>query len=176
MNMFGPLSRAIVLGAAMVATTSLPAFAGPAEMAVLSKYLGTWKGVGTMTGGQSQSVTCRMALTKGNGDKLNYNGRCSIAGAQIAVYGTIAYIDAKHRYEAAMTSGIGGFNGVAIGQRSGDKIVFNLQQRANDNQGTDITIASKVVLSGASMGVEFHATFNSTGEKIDASIPFSKVS
>jgi hypothetical protein len=173
MNKFGPLTRAVLVGAAIVASTTLPALAGP-EMDLLKTYIGTWKGTGTVSGSQAQPVTCRMALTKGNGDKLNYNGRCSLAGAQLAVYGTIAWIDAKHHFEAAMTSGIGGFNGVAVGQRSGGNIVFDLQQRANDNEGNDITISAKVVLSGATMGVDFHATFNKSGDKVDAKIPFTK--
>lgn len=173
MNSFGPLSRAVVLGAAMVATATLPAFAGP-EMDTLAKYIGTWKGTGSVSGSQSQPVTCRMALTKGNGDKINYNGRCSLAGAQLAVYGTIAWVASAHHYEAAMTSGIGGFNGIAVGQRSGDNIVFDLQQRADDSQGNDISISAKVVLSGNTIGVDFHATFNDSGDKVNASIPFKK--
>jgi hypothetical protein len=173
MNMFGPLSRAVLVGAAMVASTTLPALAGP-EMDLLKTYIGTWKGSGTVSGSQAQPVTCRMALTKGNGEKLNYNGRCSLAGAQVAVYGTIAWIEAKHHFEAAMTSGIGGFNGVAVGQRSGANIVFDLQQRADDNEGNDITVSAKVLLSGNSMGVDFHATFNKSGDKVDAKIPFTK--
>ena len=173
MNMFGPLTRAVLVGAAMVASTTLPAFAGP-EMDLLKTYIGTWKGTGTVSGAQAQPVTCRMALTKGNGDKLNYNGRCSVAGAQLAVYGSIAWVEAKHHFEASMTSGIGGFNGEAVGQRSGSNIVFDLQQRANDNEGNDITISAKVVLSGSTMGVDFHATFNKSGDKVDAKIPFTK--
>ena len=173
MNKFGPLSRAVLVGAAMVASTTLPALAGP-EMDLLKTYIGTWKGSGTVSGSQAQPVTCRMALTKGNGEKLNYNGRCSLAGAQVAVYGTIAWIEAKHHFEAAMTSGIGGFNGVAVGQRSGSNIVFDLQQRADDNQGNDITVSAKVLLSGSTMGVDFHATFNKSGDKVDAKIPFTK--
>ena len=102
-----------------------------------------------------------MALSKGNGGKLNYTGRCSLGGAQLAVSGTIAYVDANHRYEAAMTSGIGGFRGVAVGQKQGDKIVFDLQQRANDDEGNDISIAANVILSAATtISVDFHATFN----------------
>ena len=91
MNKFGQLSRAVVLGAAMIAGSALPSFAA-GEMDTLSKYIGTYKGTGTMSGGQSQSVTCRMAMVKGNGAKINYTGRCSLAGAQVAVYGTIAWI------------------------------------------------------------------------------------
>ncbi len=175
MSNFGQLSRAMAVGAAIVASSVLPSFAA-GELDTLSKYIGTYKATGVMKGGQSQNVTCRMAMTKGNGAKLNYNGRCSVAGAQVAVYGTIAWVDAQHHYEAAMTSGIGGFNGVAVGRLSGDKIIFDLQQRGNDNQGTDITIAAKVTLSGGnSIGVDFHATFNSSGDKVDVSVPFMKV-
>ena len=49
------------------------------------------------------------------------------------------------------------------------------KQRANDDAGNDISIAAKVSLSGGNtMGVDFHATFNSSGDKIDATIPFNK--
>lgn len=173
MNLLGPLSRAIVL-AGVLSAGALPALAGPAEIAALDKYLGTWNGKGTVSGAQSQAVTCKMALSHGNGGKLNYTGRCSLGGAQLSVTGTIAYVDANHRYEAVMNSGIGGFRGVAVGQRQGDKIVFDLRQRADDNEGNDITIAAKVVLAGTTMSVDFHATFNDTGDKIDANVPFTK--
>ena len=176
MTLFGPLSRATVLGAVLVASTLLPAFADSPEMTVLASYIGTWSGKGTLKGDQKEDVTCKMQLVKGNGDKINYNGRCSLAGAQIAIYGTIAWVADKHHYEAAMTSGIGGFNGVAIGQRQGSNVVFDLQQRANDNEGNDVSISSTVLLSGPSISVDFHATFNKTGYKVDASIPFSKAS
>jgi len=174
MTLFGPLSRATVLGAVLVASTLLPAFAATPEMTVLSTYIGTWSGKGTLKGDQKEDVTCKMELVKGNGDKINYNGRCSLAGAQIAIYGTIAWIADKNHYEAAMTSGIGGFNGVAIGQRHGSDVAFDLQQRANDNEGNDVSISAKVLLSGPAITVDFHAVFNKTGYKVDASIPFAK--
>ncbi len=175
MNTFGQLSRAAVIGAAMVASSVLPGFAS-SQMDTLSQYIGNYKATGTMSGGQSQQVTCRMQLSKGNGDKLNYNGRCSVAGAQIAVYGTIAWVNDQNHYEAAMTSGIGGFNGIAVGRIVGNKIVFDLQQRGNDNEGTDISISAKVTLSGGNtVGVDFHATFNSSGDKVDVAVPFMKV-
>ena len=89
--------------------------------------------------------------------------------------GTIAYVDANKRYEAVMNSGIGGFRGVAIGVKKGDGIVFDIKQRAEDDSGNDVSIASTVSLSGGNkMGVTFHAVFNETGDTIDASIPFSK--
>lgn len=170
---FGPLTGAIAL-AGVVAAFAMPALAGPAEIAALDKYLGTWNGKGQVTGAQTNAVTCKMALSSGNGGKLNYTGRCSLGGAQLSVTGTIAYVDANHRYEAVMNSGIGGFRGVAIGQKQGDKIVFDLHQRANDDSGNDITIAAKVTLAGSAMDVDFHAVFNSNGDKIDAKVPFTK--
>ena len=173
MNLFGPLTRAIAL-AGVLSAGALPALAGPAEIGALDKYLGTWNGKGTLSGAQTQPVTCKMALSSGNGGKLNYTGRCSLGGAQLSVTGTIAYSDTNKRYEAVMNSGIGGFRGVAIGQKQGDKIVFDLHQRADDDEGNDITIAAKVVLAGTKMSVDFHAVFNDTGDKIDAQIPFSK--
>lgn len=173
MTLLRPLTRGLVL-AGFIAAGSLPALAGPAEISALDKYLGTWNGKGQVSGAQTEPVTCKMALSSGNGGKLNYTGRCSLGGAQLSVTGTIAYSDQNKRYEAVMNSGIGGFRGVAVGQKQGDKIVFDLHQRADDNEGNDITIAAKVVLAGTAMSVDFHAVFNDTGDKIDANVPFTK--
>ena len=82
-----------------------------------------------------------MALSTGNGGKLNYTGRCSLARRPALGHRHHRLFDANHRYEAVMNSGIGGFRGVAIGQKLGDKIVFDLQQRADDDAGNDISIA-----------------------------------
>ena len=173
MKLLGPVTRAIAV-AGILGASALPALAAQSDIDALSKYLGTYTGKGTVTGSQAQSVTCKMQLSSGNGGKLNYTGRCELGGAQLSVTGTIAYSDTNHRYEAVMNSGIGGFRGVAVGQKQGDKIVFDLHQRADDDAGNDITIAAKVVLAGTTMAVDFHATFNDTGDKIDANVPFTK--
>ena len=175
MNLIGPVTRAVAVAGVLLAAGAMPAFAGPAEMALLENYIGTWNGKGTMTGAETETVVCKMSLSKGNGTKLNYTGRCSLAGAQLSVTGTIAYIDANKRYEAVMNSGIGGFRGVAIGVKKGDGVIFDIKQRAEDDSGNDVSIAASVSLSGGDkMGVSFHATFNETGDTIDASIPFAK--
>lgn len=175
MNLFGPVARAVAVAGVLVAAGAMPAFAGPAEMALLENYIGTWNGKGTLRGAQQETVVCKMSLSKGNGTKLNYTGRCSMAGAQLSVTGTIAYVEANKRYEAVMNSGVGGFRGVAIGVKKGDGVVFNLKQRAEDDSGNDVSIASTVSLSGGNkMGVSFHAVFNESGDTIDASIPFAK--
>jgi hypothetical protein len=174
MKLFGPLSRAILLAGVLASAGAMPAMAAPADIALLKTYLGTWSGKGTITGAQTQPVSCKMALSSGNGDKVNYTGRCSIGGQQLSVTGTIAYIDASHRYEAVMNTGIGGFRGVAIGVKQGGNIVFDLQQRANDDEGNDISVAAKIILSGKAMTVDFHAKFNASGDTLEAKIPFSK--
>lgn len=175
MNFFGPVARAVAVAGVLLAAGAMPAFAGPAEMALLESYVGSWNGKGTMKGADTETVVCKMSLSKGNGTKLNYTGRCSLAGAQLSVTGTMAYVDANKRYEAVMNSGIGGFRGVAIGVKKGDGIVFNLKQRAEDDSGNDVSIASTVSLSGGDkMAVTFNAVFNESGDTIDATVPFSK--
>jgi len=174
MKLFGPVARAVAVAGVLMAG-AMPAFAGPAEMALLESYSGSWNGKGVLRGAQAQDVSCKMSMTKGNGTKLNYTGRCTLAGAQLSVTGTIAYVDANKRYEAVMNSGIGSFRGVAIGVRKGDGIAFDLKQRGNDDDGNDISIASTVTLSGGNkMAVTFHAVFNASGDTIDANVPFSK--
>jgi hypothetical protein len=174
MKLFGPLSRAIFIAGAVAAAGTLPALAAPADIALLKNYLGTYTGKGTLTGSQSEPVTCKMSLSSGNGDKVNYTGRCQIAGQQLSVTGTIAYVDEHKRYEAVMNTGIGGFRGVAIGVKQGSNIVFDLQQRANDDEGNDISISSKIVLTSSGISVDFHAKFNQSGDTIDAKVPFTK--
>jgi hypothetical protein len=174
MKLFGPMLRAVAL-AGVVGSLALPVLAADSpEITALKEYLGTWNGKGTITGAQKQDVSCKMSLNAGNGGKLNYTGRCSLAGAQLSVTGTIAWVEANNRYEAVMNSGVGGFRGVAVGRRSGGNIVFDLQQRADDDEGNDISISSKVVLSANKINVDFHATFNDSGDTIDAKVPFNK--
>jgi hypothetical protein len=175
MKLFGPILRAIAL-LGVLGSLALPVLAADSpEITALKTYLGTWSGKGTIAGAQKQDVTCKMSLSSGNGGKLNYTGRCSLGGAQISITGTIAWMTDSKRYEAVMNSGIGGFRGMAIGKRSGGDIIFDLKQRADDNEGNDISISSTVILSGDKISVDFHATFNDTGDKIDAKVPFSRV-
>lgn len=175
MNLFGPVARAAAVAGVLLVSGAAPAFAGPAEMALLEAYIGSWNGKGTLKGASEETVVCKMSLSKGNGSKLNYTGRCSLAGAQLSVTGTIAYVDANNRYEAVMNSGIGDFRGVAVGQKKGDGVVFDLKQRGVDDAGNDMQIASTVTLSGGNkMAVTFHASFVSTGDTIDANVPFTK--
>ncbi|MDC9824405.1 hypothetical protein PRN20_11740 [Devosia sp. ZB163] len=177
MKLFGPLTRVAALVGLLVATpmAAAPAYAAAADVALLKSYVGDWKGRGQLIGAESESVVCRLSLNPGNQDKINYSGRCSLAGTSLSVNGTLLYNDSAKRYEAAMTSNVT-FTGVAIGKKQGDGVVFNLRERNKDEEGNDLTITAAIALKGKGkrIDVEFQVVFNATGEMLKASVPFSK--
>ena len=177
MKLFGPLLRIIALAGLLAATPMAvaPALAAPADVALLKSYVGSWKGRGTLIGAESESVVCRLSLSEGNADKVNYSGRCSLAGTALSVNGTLAFSDSARRYEAAMTSNVT-FSGLAVGRKQGDGIIFNLKERNKDEEGNDLTVTATIALkgSGKSITVEFQVVFNATGEMLKASVPFTK--
>jgi len=174
MNQLGPLARNIAVTGllAAVAGMTAPVFAGPAETSLLKSYEGNWKGSGPLVGTETETVTCRMALTPGNDDKVNYAGRCAMAGANLAINGTLAYIEESHRYEGAMTSNVN-FSGVAVGQKSNGGITFNLQSVGTD-QGATIQINAGITLLPGSITVDFKATDVATGKVVYAKVPFAR--
>jgi hypothetical protein len=99
MTKFGPLSRAAALAGLLAAAGAAPALAAPADVALLQSYIGDWRGRGVLIGANTETVVCRMSLTQGNQDKVNYSGRCSLAGTQLSVAGTMAYVEANRRFE-----------------------------------------------------------------------------
>jgi hypothetical protein len=177
MKLNGPLTRLVALVGLLIAApmAAAPAYAAAADVALLKSYLGDWRGRGELIGAEKESVVCRLSLTEGNQDKVNYNGRCSMAGTSVSVSGSMAYNDAARRYEAAMTSNIT-FTGLAIGQKRGNNIVFNLKEKNKDDQGQELTVTAAITLSGSGekIAVDFAVVFNATGESLKASVPFSK--
>lgn len=156
-----------------LAIAPMPALAGTAEVEHLQTYVGAWKGRGQLQGAESETVVCRMTISPGNRDKFNYQGRCAMAGTTISVNGTIAYIEANRRYEAAMTTNVA-YSGLAIGQRRGDGLVFNIREREKDEEGRDMQIAAAISLHRDKITVDFNVVFLSSGDTIKASIPFTK--
>lgn len=176
MKLFGPLARlGAVTGLAIagVLAVSAPALAGPAEVKLLESYIGTWQGKGVLTGAEKETVVCRMTITDGNDDKVNYSGRCAMAGTTVSVKGTLAYIDGRKRFEAAMTTNAG-FSGLAIGKKQGPGIFFDLKERAADEEGNDLNVTASITLVPDRMDVDFGVVFVSSGDSIKASIPFTK--
>ena len=174
MKFFGPLSRTLALaGLFSVALFSAPAMAAKADVALLQSYIGDWKGRGQLVGAESETVVCRLTLSQGNADKVNYSGRCSMAGNALSVAGTLAYNDSKRQYEAAMTSNAT-FQGLAVGKKSGNGVVFNLRETGEDDNGKPVTITAQIALNSGKINVNFNIVFNETGEQLKASVPFSK--
>lgn len=163
-----------MLGGALAMLASAPAFAGEAELALLTSYIGDWRGEGALVGGdEPESFRCRLSIAKGNQTKVNYTGRCSLVSANLSVSGTIAYNDAERRYEAVMSSNAG-FTGLAIGRQSGDTISFDLREQQRDRTGADVRIGSRIVLKGGNISVDFEVEFNNSGDVMTAAVPFSK--
>jgi hypothetical protein len=167
----------IVGAAALLAVTGVyvvPALAGPAEVALLKSYEGSWRGRGTVIGSDTQNVSCRLSLSSGNQDKVNYNGRCSLAGTDLAINGTLAYIESSQRYEGAMTSNLN-FSGVAVGRVENGNIVFNLQSRGMADNA-DIAVTAGIILTPGGITVKFNAVDTKSGKVLNAVVPFSKLS
>ena len=168
--------KAIAVAATMgiLASTAVPAQAGPAEVDLLLSYVGNWQGQGALVGGaKPEPFRCRLNISKGNQSKVNYAGRCSLVNMNLSVSGTIAYDDGGRRYQAAMSSNAG-FTGVAVGRQSGDTISFDLDEKQVDRGGNNIRIGSRINLVGDSITVDFEVEFNNSGQVLTASVPFSK--
>jgi hypothetical protein len=175
MSYFRPWARAIAL-AGLVFSSGLataPAFAAPEDVALLQSYIGDWRGRGTLTGENKESVVCRLSLSAGNNDKVNYSGRCTLAGKVLSINGTLAYIDASRRFEAAMTSNAT-FTGIAVGQKRGKGLVFNLREREQDDEGKEFNISADITLNPQAITVGFNVVYVESGETIRADVPFSK--
>ena len=72
--------------------TATPTHAGPAELALLSSYIGEWNGTSALVGGaEPEPFSCRLTINKGNQTKINYAGRCTLASMNLSVTGTIAF-------------------------------------------------------------------------------------
>lgn len=176
MNPFGPVSRGLALAAILMTwiLVAAPARAAQADIDLLHSYIGSWKGTGVITGDRSETVRCNLSLTPGNENKVNYNGRCTAAGQRFNIRGTLAFIESKRRYEAVMTS-VSSFKGVAVGQKRGNGVLFNLKDaRSTDEAGNEVTISAEIALQAGKINVGMNVVFNDTGDSLEASVPFTK--
>lgn len=155
-------------------TMTVASRAGEAELALLSNYIGQWRGEGALVGGDKpEPFRCRLSIAKGNQQRINYTGRCSLVDTTLSISGTIAYSDANRRYEAAMSSNAG-FTGLAIGQIRGSSISFDLKEQQRDRSGSNVRIGSTITLSDSRITVDFEVEFNDSGKVLTAKVPFSQ--
>lgn len=157
-----------------LAQMAAPAAAAEAELALLSSYVGNWQGQGALVGGDKpEPFRCRLSISRGNQQKVNYTGRCTLVNATLSISGTIAYNDAERRYEAAMSSNAG-FTGLAIGRERGGQISFDLREQQKDRGGSDVRIGSRILLIAGQITVDFEVEFNNSGNVLRASVPFGQ--
>ncbi len=175
MTTLGPLTRAAALAGLLLSAAAgfAPVAAAPADVALLKSYIGEWRGRGTLYGASQETVVCRLSLTQGNQDKVNYNGRCALAGTNLSVAGTLAYVDASRRFEAAMTSNAT-FTGIAVGQKRGSGLIFNLRERDQDEEGKDLNISAQIHLNAEAIQVTFEVVYVESGDSLRAEVPFSR--
>ncbi len=178
MSFAGPLSRIVALAGLTIVSlpAAAPAYAAKADVELLQSYIGTWKGSsdlkGRFRGKDGGKVSCTLSLSKGNGDKVNYAGNCTLAGTSMTVKGTIVYNDAGKRYESAMTSNVS-FSGLAIGKRQGGGLSFSFKEKNKDEEGMGMSVNAAITLNPEKIGVNFDVAFDN-GDKLSASVPFTK--
>lgn len=175
MTIFGPLTRAAALAGLVISAVAgvAPVAAAPADVALIKSYIGEWRGRGIVIGAEEESVVCRLSLTQGNQDKVNYSGRCALAGTTLSVAGTLAYVEASRRFEAAMTSNAT-FTGIAVGQKRGSGLIFNLRERDQDEEGKDLNISAQIQLNADAIQVNFEVVYVESGDSLRAEVPFSR--
>lgn len=152
-----------------------PALAGPAELALLSSYIGEWKGNSTLVGGREpEPFSCRLTVNKGNQTKINYAGRCTLTSMNLSVTGTIAFDDPTQTYQAIMGSNAG-YKGVAIGRIKGDSIIFDLSEQQSDRGGNAVRLGARITLIGSdTITVDYEVEFNESGQVLTANVPFKR--
>ena len=160
------LASALVSGALF----SPAAIAAQQDLDLIQSYVGEWRGRGTLNApGQSEeTVVCRLSVTKSSPEKINYSGRCTLAGGNMSINGTMAYINSHS--EAVLTSNTS-FSGTAIGTRRGKNVTFNL--RAKDDAGKTSNVEATFGLQNDNIVVGFVVT-QADGSKLVAHVPFKR--
>jgi len=159
---------------AMFALLAGPGRAGETEMALLNTYIGNWAGAGVLVGGDKpEAFTCRLKVSKGRQEKVNYAGRCSLVNMNLSVTGTIIFNDRAGRYEATMRSNVG-FSAAAVGVIQGKAITFVLDEKQKDRGGNQMDIGSVLKLDHRGITVDFSVEFNRSGQVLTTSVPFGR--
>jgi hypothetical protein len=166
--------RSLIAAICLTGAMAAPALSGPAEIELLSSYIGEWAGESVLRGGaEEEPFRCRLKVSKGVQAKINYSGRCALVNSNLSVAGTIAFDDASGRYMAAMSSNVG-FTGQATGIRSGNNISFDLATQQVDRGGNQVRIGAGIALINDTITVDFEVEFNNSGEILRAKVPFAR--
>lgn len=159
--------RLVLVAAALLSLSSVPALSGPEEAALLASYAGSWTGSGKVTGIETGDVDCKMTLTANRSGKVNYSGRCDFGSGTAGFTGTMHYNNAARRYEANTSAQ--GVSGGAVGKRQGGGIVFSM----SGLESSYGTVSSTLSLSDGKIGMKFEL-LDKDGKKTASSITFSR--
>lgn len=166
--------RVLLVALAMGALLTGTSRAGDAELGLLQSYIGSWAGSSVLVGGdEPEPFGCRLKVTQGRQQKINYAGRCSLVNMNLSVTGTIYYNDKQARYEATMRSNVG-FSAAAVGLKNGKNIVFTLKESKADRGGGTMSVDSVLELTGTQIAVDFNVEFNRSGQVLTAKVPFQR--
>src|SRR5690606_18613801 len=64
----------------------------------------------------------------------------------------------------------------AIGRNQGNGVRFDLRERAQDEDGEEVTITAASALQSGRIQVELDVLYNESGDRLRASVPFTKSS
>lgn len=152
-----------------------PALAAAADLEILQSYVGKWTGRGSASfseSGNEETVVCKLGVERSSDTKINFNGRCALAGGTLSIAGTMAYIVDKRRFEAVLSSNTS-YSGVAVGRRSGKSLRFNMRERDPDT-GASLEINAGLALKNDVITVTFSVTDKSSGARTSAVVPMKR--
>jgi hypothetical protein len=66
------------------------------------------------------------------------------------------------------------FSGIAVGQKRGGGLVFNLKDRTPDEEGKEMNISAQIALNDDAMSVAFEVVYVESGDSLRADVPFSR--
>lgn len=156
----------VAVAAFALASLTAPAVvtAGPGETQFLQSLAGSWNGQAEVAGEDGGTMTCRMSF-RPSGDRLNYNGRCTMSGGSgsQSFSGRISYNDRKGVFESTSRGR------TVAGQKSGSTLVFTSSVNDMRSRGT-----STMRISPGAVSVSFDMVNKRNGERSSGSIPFSR--
>ena len=173
---FRPILTGFILALALV--QAAPTLAAQRDVDLLQSYVGSWTGRGTMgSGDNEETVKCSLAVTSGNmPTRVQFNGRCALAGGTVSLKGTMGFIEERNRFEAILNSDITFLQGqTAIGRRSGSGIVFTMRP-SNPDTNSDLDIAVDMALKSGIITVDAKVTDTASGNSTTAKVPLEKKS
>lgn len=172
---FSTTWRAAVATAGVALMLGVPgaALAGPQQSALLLSYVGKWQGSGLLQGGdEAEKFSCKNVVTDGRNGKINYQGRCFVAGINLSIYGTLRYNDKTRHYEGIMNSNTE-FQGIALGRVQGSNIIFAFKQE-KQREGHELAIDAQMTLKPGKYTVDFRVRIADSDVTMSTSVPFEK--